>query len=175
MLEKLKAKLEKTIGREMKTSRDFDFLAARIYALTQAHISSTTLIRMWGYLEKDQNHKPQPFTLNICYVNYIMRINLYISCKSIGITNIYIGRSSCSTLYLKPTTKATRLSSMPWILSSALPRMMMDVVVIRISYTTTRVLPSSIPCSWLMPRTSPFGRRWLHGCLVWQRGLVTSL
>lgn len=65
MLEKLKAKLEKTIGREMKTPRDFDFIAARIYALTQAHISSTTLKRMWGYLEKEQNHKPQPFTLNI--------------------------------------------------------------------------------------------------------------
>ena len=64
-LEQLKAKIEKTLGREMKTPRDFDFLAARIYTLTQTHISSTTLKRMWGYLEKEQNHKPQIFTLNI--------------------------------------------------------------------------------------------------------------
>lgn len=64
-LEQLKAKIEKTLGREMKTPRDFDFLAARIYTLTKTHISSTTLKRMWGYLEKEQNHKPQLFTLNI--------------------------------------------------------------------------------------------------------------
>ena len=64
-LEQLKAKLENTLGREMKTPRDFDFLAARIYTLTHTHISSTTLKRMWGYLEKEQNHKPQIFTLNI--------------------------------------------------------------------------------------------------------------
>ena len=47
-LEQLKAKIEKTLGREMKTPRDFDFLAARIYTLTKTHISSTTLKRMWG-------------------------------------------------------------------------------------------------------------------------------
>ena len=47
--------------------------------------------------------------------------------------------------------------------------------LISFANTTTKVLPSIIPCSWLMPLTSPFGRKWLHGCLVWQRGLVTSL
>lgn len=60
----LKTRVEKTIGREMKTPRDFDFLSARIYALTNTHISATTLKRMWGYLGKEKNHKPQLFTLN---------------------------------------------------------------------------------------------------------------
>ena len=63
-IEALKTKIEKTMGREMKTPRDFDFLSARIYGFTKVHLSPTTLKRLWGYLQKEQNHKPQVFTLN---------------------------------------------------------------------------------------------------------------
>lgn len=63
-IEALKTKIEKTLGREMKTPRDFDFLSARIYGFTKVHISTTTLKRLWGYLQKEQNHKPQLFTLD---------------------------------------------------------------------------------------------------------------
>ena len=40
----LKARVEKTIGREMKTPRDFDFLATRIYSLTNTFSISFFLI-----------------------------------------------------------------------------------------------------------------------------------
>lgn len=63
-IEALKTKIEKTMGREMKTPRDFDFLSARIYGFTKVHLSPTTLKRLWGYLQKESNHKPQIFTLD---------------------------------------------------------------------------------------------------------------
>lgn len=64
-LELLRAKVEKSVGRTMKTPRDFDFLVARAYALTKVHISPTTLKRLWGYLKSEQGHTPQVHTLNI--------------------------------------------------------------------------------------------------------------
>ena len=63
-LEQLKKMVERTVGREMNTPRDFDFLTICIYNLTKEHISSTTLKRLWGYQLDQQNSTPRILTLN---------------------------------------------------------------------------------------------------------------
>lgn len=47
---KLRSLIEKSVGRVMKTPKDFDFLSKTIYARTHTLISSQTLKRFWGYL-----------------------------------------------------------------------------------------------------------------------------
>ena len=50
---KLKHLVEMTAGCEMRTPKDFDFLARCIYNRTGNLLSSTTLKRFWGYIEKE--------------------------------------------------------------------------------------------------------------------------
>ena len=46
-LDCLKEAVEKTVGKKMNTPRDFDLLSIYVYNLTNEHLSSTTLKRLW--------------------------------------------------------------------------------------------------------------------------------
>ena len=61
----LQKKIEQSVAREMRTPRDFDYLSARILAITNLYLSSITLKRFWGYLGDKNFKKPRLITLNI--------------------------------------------------------------------------------------------------------------
>ncbi len=48
----LRQMVEKSAGREMKTPKDFDFLSGIIYERTHENLSSFTLKRFWGYIDR---------------------------------------------------------------------------------------------------------------------------
>ena len=52
MTEKLCKEIETALHRQMKTPKDFDYLKERIYARLHILVSSTTLKRLWGYLDE---------------------------------------------------------------------------------------------------------------------------
>lgn len=63
--ESLRKKVEATIGRDMSTPRDFDYLSMCIYDRTKDNISAMTLKRFWGYLGIKNYRQPRVDTLNI--------------------------------------------------------------------------------------------------------------
>ena len=62
-LAKLRDKIEETIGRKMKTPKDFDFLSEQVFEKLHETVSATTLKRIWGYLS--ETSVPRISTLNI--------------------------------------------------------------------------------------------------------------
>lgn len=63
MTEKLCKEIETALHRQMKTPKDFDFLKDQIYARLHILVSSTTLKRLWGYL--DEGVTPREKTLDV--------------------------------------------------------------------------------------------------------------
>lgn len=62
MIKRLVSEIEKMVGRQMMTPRDFDTLSSKIQERTHETLSATTLKRIWGYF--DQPGKPRQFTLD---------------------------------------------------------------------------------------------------------------
>ena len=67
-LQLLREAVEQKTGRKMATPKDFDFLSERIFEEVHEKVSSTTLKRIWGYLQNDNT--PRSTSLNIL-ANYI--------------------------------------------------------------------------------------------------------
>ena len=63
MFERLKTRVEKTLGYKLQTPKDFTAASAQIFAELKVMLSSTTLKRLWGYLRNDCT--PRIATLNI--------------------------------------------------------------------------------------------------------------
>lgn len=63
MTEKLCKEIETALHRQMKTPKDFDFLKKKIYERLNILVSSTTLKRLWGYL--DESVTPREKTLDV--------------------------------------------------------------------------------------------------------------
>ena len=63
MTKKLCKEIETALHRQMKTPKDFDFLKERIYERLNILVSSTTLKRIWGYL--DEGVTPREKTLDV--------------------------------------------------------------------------------------------------------------
>ena len=61
----LQAAIEKAVGREMVTPRDFDYLSARLFDATGENVSAMTLKRFWGYLGEKNERQPRLSTLNL--------------------------------------------------------------------------------------------------------------
>ena len=59
----LRSDVETALNKKLCTPKDFEFLRERIYARLHVLISRTTLMRIWGYIEKDV--QPRVSTLNI--------------------------------------------------------------------------------------------------------------
>ena len=62
---RLQTAVEKAVGREMRTPRDFDYLTARIYDATGENLSAMTLKRFWGYLGEKNMRQLRLSTLNL--------------------------------------------------------------------------------------------------------------
>lgn len=60
----LRESIEASIGRKLRTPKDFDILAESIFKKLHQHISPTTLKRLWGYLH-DTSSSPRPSTLDL--------------------------------------------------------------------------------------------------------------
>jgi len=61
--EQLRSEIETALRKKFCTPKDFEFLRDRIYARLHVIISSTTLMRLWGYV--DEKVTPRRSTLNI--------------------------------------------------------------------------------------------------------------
>ena len=62
-ISELKQQIEESVGRKMKTSNDFTFLSGAIWERTHENISTSTLKRLWGYL--DESVTPREKTLDV--------------------------------------------------------------------------------------------------------------
>lgn len=73
--EDLRRLIEEVTGRKMRTPKDFDLLALRIYDRTRMQLSVSTLKRFWGYVAKEDAGRGELrlSTLNIManYVGYV--------------------------------------------------------------------------------------------------------
>lgn len=70
MKERLCRHIETVTHRAMRTPRDFEFLRSRIYARTHQLVSSTTLKRLWGYLEGDVNTRTSTLDILSQFLGY---------------------------------------------------------------------------------------------------------
>ena len=50
-ISELKQRIEESVGRKMKTSNDFTFLSGAIWERIHENISTSTLKRLWGYVD----------------------------------------------------------------------------------------------------------------------------
>lgn len=71
--EELRQKIETVSGISPKSPREFEYLSMSIFARTRKKISSTTLKRMWGYIERDSESQIRESTLDILatFVGYV--------------------------------------------------------------------------------------------------------
>ena len=67
----LRSQIETAIGHSVVTPKDFDSLRDMIFSRLHIYVSSTTLKRIWGYLNDDVT--PHQSTLNILarYLGYV--------------------------------------------------------------------------------------------------------
>lgn len=82
----LRGAVEKTVGRAMKTTSDFDHLAASLLEATKVSISAMTLKRFWGYLGEKNMRQPRPSTLDALalYVGYTDWMTYYKQSSAAG-------------------------------------------------------------------------------------------
>ena len=69
-LETLKRLIEQTIGRKVKSPKDFTFLASRIFDKMGETLSTSTLKRLWGYLPGYATIRPSTLDLLARFVGY---------------------------------------------------------------------------------------------------------
>ena len=83
---KLRMAVEKTVGREMETTSDFDHLATNLFEVTKVRISAMTLKRFWGYLGEKNMRQPRLSTLNTLaqYVGYTDWMTYYKQSSAAG-------------------------------------------------------------------------------------------
>ena len=70
MTKRLCKEIEKALHRQLKTPKDFDFLKERIYERLHILVSSTTLKRIWGYLEEDVTPREKTLDILTQYLGY---------------------------------------------------------------------------------------------------------
>lgn len=66
----LRQAIEDTVGRRMKTPRDFDFLAEAIFEKLHQSLSPSTLKRFWGYLPQYSSIRVSTLDLLAQFVDY---------------------------------------------------------------------------------------------------------
>ena len=96
----LRGAVEKTVGREMKTTSDFDHLAASLFETTKVSISAMTLKRFWGYLGEKNMRQPRLSTLNVLalYVGYTDWMTYYKqSSAATGVESDFLKNHSLAT------------------------------------------------------------------------------
>lgn len=71
LYQKLRDEIQRSVGHELKTPKDFDILVAEIEARTHVRLSSYTLKRFWGYLKQVE----------------VRRSTLDVLCQTLGYTS----------------------------------------------------------------------------------------
>ena len=69
-LTRLLRQIEIKVGREMKTPKDFNFLAGQIYEQTHEKISVSTLKRLWGYVPSYKSLRSSTLDLLARFVGF---------------------------------------------------------------------------------------------------------
>lgn len=69
-IQELQKCVEKMSGRKIATPKDFEWLAERIKCRLDAHISATTLKRIWGYLSDENNPRIGSLSVLARYAGY---------------------------------------------------------------------------------------------------------
>ena len=102
-IQDLLRRVEKRLGRSLKSPTDFDLLSLRISETLSEHLSATTLKRIWGYI--NTNHTPRYSTLSILaryleyadYDDFVAKSTSpldesgFISCNHISAEHIAVG------------------------------------------------------------------------------------
>ncbi len=70
MLQRLQQEIETALNRKMQTPKDFDYLRDCIYSRLHILISSTTLKRVWGYLNDQTGVRPSTLTTLAQFIGY---------------------------------------------------------------------------------------------------------
>ena len=76
--------IEKALGKDICTPKDFDMLRDSIYNRLHILVSATTLKRIWGYLNEDVQTRQSSFDILaqfIGYPNYKDYIDKHTTCK----------------------------------------------------------------------------------------------
>lgn len=68
--EKLKQDIESSLGRPIKTPKDFEYLRNLIYQRLGVLVSSTTLKRFWGYLPEKVNTRENTLDILSRFIGY---------------------------------------------------------------------------------------------------------
>lgn len=63
LLTRLRLEIEAEVGRQMKTPKDFEYLSALIFERQHEALSTSTLMRLWGYVKTSS--LPRPTTLKV--------------------------------------------------------------------------------------------------------------
>lgn len=105
-LELLRQKIETVTGVSPKSPRDFEQLVMLIFNRTKKKLSSTTLKRLWGYIERDSESQIRETTLDILadFVGYVSWQAFcgsgskgvgsdFLVTKEIHAENLYVGRT----------------------------------------------------------------------------------
>lgn len=70
MKKQLCSDIEKALGKELHTPKDFDYLRECIYARLDVLVSATTLKRIWGYLDEGVQTRQGTFDILAQFIGY---------------------------------------------------------------------------------------------------------
>lgn len=70
MIERLKAKIQETFGRELLTPKDFECLSESVLRHTGVLMSATTFKRLWGYINEPVTHRRSTLDTLAKYVGW---------------------------------------------------------------------------------------------------------
>lgn len=70
MRKKLCSEVEAALGRRLRTPKDFDFLREKIFQRLNILVSSTTLKRIWGYLDEPVEPRESTLTILSQFIGY---------------------------------------------------------------------------------------------------------
>ncbi len=109
-IEQLRKQVERRVGYPLLSTRDFNLLSTQIYTMLGIQVSSTTLKRLWGYVEKDITRQPRMFTLN-SLARYIGYDSFEHFQRNFGTaTECESNFLNASSLHVRDLAKGTKLS-----------------------------------------------------------------
>ena len=85
MRNRLCKEIESAIGQRLRTPKDFDYLRKCIYARLRIIVSSTTLKRLWGYL--NDGGEPREATLTTLCRFWVTEIGKILSNHKVRLKN----------------------------------------------------------------------------------------
>lgn len=70
LIKRICTEIEEALHRSMRSRGDFEYLRERIYARTHQLVSSTTLMRLWGYLEEGVTPRESTLSIMSQFIGY---------------------------------------------------------------------------------------------------------